>query len=307
MATTTVTCIKNGRSDRFGRPFISGTTYQSVDLDLAKSLYDSGFVSVADTSVFAQRESITSDLLYSGVAVPILQCGLPFVIFAGDGGANGMLVAASGAFTLSSPVLTGLIIPQGYAYLPANAGGLGNAAGWVFFTMSSGTAGVLYNNMYNPDVDSAFRVPDVRIQFTNSSGYRVTQTTSEVTACTRVLKGGTLGPSGSMEIRLKVFASAGGSRSYFWKANGSVLHAYAWTSAADQDGSAVVQCTGAQNSQTTTREYKMSSESSTLTLNNDFKTLDFSVDQNLTISMSSSDVTASFVLYPQLINIVYGG
>lgn len=28
---------------------------------------------------------------------------------------------------------------------------------------------------------------------------------------------------------------------------------------------------------------------------------------NLTISMSSSDVTASFVLYPQLINIVYGG
>lgn len=54
MATVAVTCIKNGRSDSFGRPLVSGTYYPSVEIETAKALWNSGYVSVADASVFDQ-------------------------------------------------------------------------------------------------------------------------------------------------------------------------------------------------------------------------------------------------------------
>lgn len=52
MTTVAVTCIKNGRTDTFGRPLVSGTYYPEIDREHARSLWNSGFVSVADTSVF---------------------------------------------------------------------------------------------------------------------------------------------------------------------------------------------------------------------------------------------------------------
>lgn len=54
MANVAVTCIKNGRSDSFGRPLVSGTYYPSVEIETAKALWNSGYVSVADASVFDQ-------------------------------------------------------------------------------------------------------------------------------------------------------------------------------------------------------------------------------------------------------------
>ena len=54
MATVAVTCIKNGRTDSFGRPLIAGTYYQAVEINTANALWNAGYVSVADASVFDQ-------------------------------------------------------------------------------------------------------------------------------------------------------------------------------------------------------------------------------------------------------------
>lgn len=60
MPTVAVTCIKNGRSDSFGQPLVSGNYYPNVEKETAKALWMAGFVSVADTSVFYP-------LVYSGL------------------------------------------------------------------------------------------------------------------------------------------------------------------------------------------------------------------------------------------------
>ena len=54
MATVAVTCIKNGRTDSFGRPLIAGTYYPAVEINTANALWNAGYVSVADASVFDQ-------------------------------------------------------------------------------------------------------------------------------------------------------------------------------------------------------------------------------------------------------------
>ena len=46
-----VTCIKNGRSDQFGRPMVSGSSY-TLPWMLAKSLWQSGYVSHTSPAVF---------------------------------------------------------------------------------------------------------------------------------------------------------------------------------------------------------------------------------------------------------------
>lgn len=51
MATVSVTCIKDGRSDKFGRPLVSGSSY-TIDYDLAFSLWEAGYISVANASIF---------------------------------------------------------------------------------------------------------------------------------------------------------------------------------------------------------------------------------------------------------------
>lgn len=54
MDTIAVTCIKNGRTDSFGRPLVSGTYYPAVEINTAEALWVSGYVSVEDPSVFDQ-------------------------------------------------------------------------------------------------------------------------------------------------------------------------------------------------------------------------------------------------------------
>jgi hypothetical protein len=49
-----VTCIKNGRVDSFGIPLIAGTYYPAVEINTANALWNAGYVSVADASVFDQ-------------------------------------------------------------------------------------------------------------------------------------------------------------------------------------------------------------------------------------------------------------
>ena len=55
MVAVAVTCIKNGRTDSFGRPLIAGTYYPAVEINTANALWNAGYVSVADASVFDQE------------------------------------------------------------------------------------------------------------------------------------------------------------------------------------------------------------------------------------------------------------
>jgi len=51
MSNVTVTILQNGRCDDYGIPLVAGSSY-SLDYDRAKSLWQAGFASVADPSVF---------------------------------------------------------------------------------------------------------------------------------------------------------------------------------------------------------------------------------------------------------------
>ncbi len=51
MSNVTVTMLKSGRTDDWGRPLVAGSSY-SLDFDRAKSLWQAGFASVADPSIF---------------------------------------------------------------------------------------------------------------------------------------------------------------------------------------------------------------------------------------------------------------
>lgn len=51
MSNVTVTILQSGRTDDWGRPLIAGNSY-SLDFDRARSLWQAGFASVEDTSIF---------------------------------------------------------------------------------------------------------------------------------------------------------------------------------------------------------------------------------------------------------------
>lgn len=67
-----VTCIKNGRFDRFGRPLVSGLSY-TLQWGLARDLWLAGYVSVTDSSVFdassvdIRRPNLAAELAAIGV------------------------------------------------------------------------------------------------------------------------------------------------------------------------------------------------------------------------------------------------
>lgn len=67
-----VTCIKNGRFDRFGRPLESGSSY-TLSWSLARDLWLSGYVSVTNSSVFdassvdIRRPNLAAELAAIGI------------------------------------------------------------------------------------------------------------------------------------------------------------------------------------------------------------------------------------------------
>jgi hypothetical protein len=158
---------------------------------------DVGFVPSADATLLiaSGKFSLASEIFqldgdvvdkhaaqHAAMGFPILQSGLFFILFPGDGGANGLIFngAASGAFTLSSGIAN--FIPQRfYAYLPADQAYSGSVAGWYYGTMSSATAGVLYANTYDPTSGVAPSTPLSLTTLPVTKLTRLTQTTSEIT------------------------------------------------------------------------------------------------------------------------------
>jgi hypothetical protein len=163
---------------------------------------------VPGVAYHSDLEGLAAELAAISAPVPLWVCGMPFVLFAGDGGANGMLfTGTAGGFTLSAAVLTGLVIPVGYCYLPANAGGLGNAAGWFYFEMSSSTAGTVYNNGFTPTPGALPVVPTAKTAFANPAGGRITQTTADITMLSCSLAAGAMGANGLLKAGIKMLGT----------------------------------------------------------------------------------------------------
>ena len=162
-----------------------------------------------------------------GLSRIILQSAVPFVIPAGDGGANGLSFTGGGggAFTFSVAPLVGLGqnlagIPC-FFYLPANSGGSGNVAGWYYGVFSNDTTGVIYGDRYTSGNPSA-SIPASPSAFPGSPSGRITQTTGAVTGWSGVtLPAGTIGKDS--EIEWKLFCSgdsSAASKNYYLSVGG---------------------------------------------------------------------------------------
>jgi hypothetical protein len=304
-----VTCIKNGRFDMFGRPLVSGSSY-TLSWSLARDLWLSGYVSVTDTAVFdsssvdVRRPNLSAELAAISAPVPLWVCGMPFVLFAGDGGANGMLfTGTAGGFTLSAAVLTGLVIPVGYCYLPANAGGLGNAAGWFYFEMSSSTAGTVYNNGFTPTPGELPVVPAPKTAFANPAGGRITQTTADITMLSCSLSAGAMGANGLLKAGIKILGTiTAGAKTVKLYVDSTRVHNYSVSTSPVADYEVIVQNAGALNAQVNTRS---NSVLSTLgnTLYDDITAFNFANACTFSIALNVSINTEHMIVVPRCLNL----
>ena len=238
--------------------------------------------------------------LTAGLPVPLWVCGIPFVLFAGDGGSNGMLfTGTAGNFTMSAAVLTGFVIPVGYCYLPANAGGLGNAAGWFYFEMSSETAGIVYNNAFSPVVGAIPIVPGVKTPFANPVGGRITQTTADITMLSYPLAAGAIGKNGSLRLSVKRLASATAtSKSIKIYADATLIYTSGTTTSSCVDFEAAIQNTGVSNKQISTRSHTVIGQATT-SMSSDLSSFDFSNACTLSITANLAVNTDSVLHVPR--------
>ena len=205
--TTTCTITKAGRCDTYGRPLLVGQSYTSSD-DEIKSLWQAGFCSVTDAPTVFEKPTYPYPQQIAAI-------GVPFCILPGDGAAAGLqFTGTAGAFTLSAAILTSAwnALKGCWCYMPSGFGRTAYPAGWYWAVFSSDTAGVLYTDTYvsgRPTRDfspTAFPV--------NLSGW-LTQTTSEITGPTGfTLRGGSMGPNGSLKAYLRFLGNTTGTKTY---------------------------------------------------------------------------------------------
>lgn len=248
--------------------------------------------------------NLAAELAAISAPVPLWVCGMPFVLFAGDGGANGMLfTGTAGGFTLSAAVMTGFVIPVGYCYLPANAGGLGNAAGWFYFEMSSSTAGTVYNNGFTPSPGALPSVPASKTAFANPAGGRITQTTADITMLSCSLAAGAMGKNGLLKAGIKALGTTtAGVKTVKLYVDSTRVHAYSVSTSPVVDYEVIVQNAGALNAQVNTRS---NSVLSTLgnTLYDDITTFNFANACTFSIALTVSINTEHMIVVPRCLNL----
>jgi len=130
--------------------------------------------------------------LYGSVASSVnvvSQSGIPFIIpSSGTMGNNG-------AVTLTTALAA--VYPDCYLYLPANAIRSGSASGWYYSSMSSTTAGTVYNNTYS---DGTPTVPKTKTSVSSTGPGAYTQTTGSVQMQTASIPGTLMGGNGRARI-----------------------------------------------------------------------------------------------------------
>ena len=243
---------------------------------------------------------------HAAMGNPLWKCGIPFILFAGDGGSNGLIFngTGSGAFTLSSAVMASFIPPKFYAYLPADQAYSGSAAGWYYGTMSTVTAGVLYANMYDPTTGVPPAVPTSLTALPVTKLTRLTQTTNEITALQ--VQVSPIGDAGLITETIKAVGTAtAGAKTFQCRIGSASVYSFSWTATSVViEGMFSVQNSGSETEQIVTRGGSFIGQTAITTLGgNEFKSVDLSSPFLFKNTMQIAANTESFALWFKSVNV----
>lgn len=148
MANVTVTMLQSGRTDDWGRPLVAGNSY-SLDFDRAKSLWQAGFASVADPTVFDDDNTPVAGGLIRYLRFPGFRKSLlaSLVTSSTASRANGLVTVAA----TSHGITTGATY-QGFRFFYPGSPNL--AAGWYDSIVSVPDANTLTFSAPGPDFAS---------------------------------------------------------------------------------------------------------------------------------------------------------
>ena len=246
---------------------------------------------------------------FSTTPKTVMSIGVPFVILPGDGAAAGMFfTGTAGAFTLSAAILTSAwnLLKGCWCYFPANFGGKTYPAGWYWTVFSSDTAGIVYNNVYTSGIPTRPASPTAFVD--NLSGW-LTQTTSEVTGPTGfTLRGGSMGPSGSLKSYLRLLGNTTGAKTFRDYIGSTVIGYTAPTTFPDVEQIISCRNQGVETLQTNSRAAASTGVgvAGATVSGTEYTSVDTSVDQNLSISLQLSANTACAILLHADISVTYG-
>jgi len=243
---------------------------------------------------------------HAAIGNPGWKCGLPFIIFAGDGGSNGLIFtgAASGAFTLSAQVMANFIPPKFYAYLPADQAYSGSAAGWYYGTMSSTTAGVLYANVYDQTTGAVPTVPESPTPLPVTKLTRLTQTTNEVTALQVSVS--PIGKNGLITETIKAVGTpTAGTKTFQLRIGATSMFSFGWVSSSVViEGMFSIQNAGSENEQVVSRGGSLIGQTGITSMGgNEFKAVDLSSTFVLKNTVQIAANTESFAIWAKSINV----
>lgn len=263
--------------------------------------------------VILQRDSYT---LGQSIAAEgaLYQSGIPFWIPPGDGGVNGLSLAADGTFTLSAeaPMANAFNVfaSGGYIYLPAGAGGL-TTGGWFWCRMTGGTNGQVFQETYPGTGQPAFVSSPT--PFAGLTTGRITQLTSEIIGPSFTMPGGSPGPNGIMAFLMKkITSSTAGTKTIRCRAGSSAFFSIAFTTTFNNQVFRVsrINC-GVENRQVGSRTGSTSGgfdgAASATSYSGDVTTLNTAVDQTVSFSGQIAVTTDSIILVPMLFEVKYGG
>ena len=309
MASVQVRILQSGRTDAYGLPLIPGSVV-TVDRDYAVSLVSTGFASWVNLADAYDGET---NIRKPGETYVLYQSCIPFWIPPGDGGSNGLSLAADGTFTLSAeaPLASAfnVLASGGYCYLPAGAGGL-VTGGWFWCRMTDGTNGQVFKQTYPGTGQPAF-VSSPTLFDSLTTG-RITQLTSEIVGPAFTMPGGSPGPNGIMAFLLKwLTSSTAGNKTIRCRAgNATFFNAPFTTTLNDQLVGVSRMNMGVENRQIGSRTFTSvaawDAGSSATAYGNDVTTLNTAVDQTVSFSGQLSANTDSIIMVPMLFEVKYG-
>lgn len=238
----------------------------------------------------------------------LFQSGIPFWIPPGDGGANGLTFSGTrGVFSLSAAVLTNFwnfLAAGGYAYFPAGAGG-SLTAGWYFVKMTSDTAGEVFADTY-----TAGSIPVIPVTPTaqpDLSSGRITQTTSEITAVSTVMPGGSMGKNGILRGlgTIRANNSAGQKSLRFKIGAGALATIFGTTTNIVIDFEFLKQNAGVTNQQTGVRTGTGYLNLAQVTMASDYTSIDTSANVDVTMTLQIAVASDSILAIARRIETQY--
>lgn len=309
MAAVQILILRSGRSDAYGLPLTPGSIV-TVDREYAVSLTSTGFASWMNPADAYDGET---NLRKPGETYVLYQSGVPFWIPPGDGGSNGLSLAADGTFTLSAEApmanVFNALVSGGYVYLPAGAGGL-VTGGWFWCRTTDGTNGQVFQETYPGTGQSAFVSSPTA--FTGLSPGRITQITSEIYGPSFTMPGGSMGPNGVSAFLLKhLTTSTAGTKTIRCRVGSSNFFNTSFT---NTDNNRLIRVSrmnmGVQNRQIGNRTNSSGSAwdagTTATTWSGDVTIVDTSVDQTVSFTGQLSANTDSIIFVPMQFTVQYG-